>query len=124
MLRHALALFVLGAVTAGCTMAVRSYDEYLRTSTIKEGLIDRPVEEVFECFLRQGRNDGYHNVNSSTGRALWSSTKGGTFLVEVTFERRQAAQSWVQVRGILGGDPSVTPEFVWERRVRPCAARL
>lgn len=111
-----LAALLLGA----CTMAVHGEDAFRAQAERQTATAQRPLEQVYKCFLDKGINPGAQQLYPESGLATWSFTPGITYIAQAEFRRLTPTSTEVTLWALRGGDPTVRPETLWSGRVAPC----
>lgn len=108
-------------VLSACSFAIHGEDAFRKAADRRGGVVERPLEEVYRCFLGKGVNTGYQQLYPESGEAVWSSTPGGTYIAMAEFKRLGPSRTNVTVLGLRDGDWTQLPETIWAERVTPCA---
>lgn len=119
MVRVGLAVLVVLGL-AGCTIPIAGEDSFRKAATRRTGVVDKPLEQVYDCFLRKGLNTGYQQLSPESGTAVWSATPGVTYSAMADFKRISPEKTEVTVLGLPGGDWTRDPKNIWDDRVIPC----
>lgn len=115
-----LVLFAAALSLCGCTFMVAGEDNFRKVADSQSGVVDKPLEEVFRCFVAKGINPGYQQLYPDSGTAVWSFTKGITYGAMADFTRISPTQTKVTVLGLREGDWTLHPDNIWKARVAPC----
>lgn len=95
-------------------------DNLRKVAARRTSVVEKPLEQVYRCFVAKGFNPGYQQLYPGAGTAIWSFTQGGTYGAMVDFTRLTPSQTVVTVLGLKEGDWNLYPKTIWETRVAPC----
>lgn len=107
-------------VLTGCTFMVAGEDNFRKVAARRTGIVEKPLEQIYRCFVARGFNPGYQQLYPEAGTAIWSFTQGVTYGAMVDFSRIAPSRTEVTVLGLKEGDWNLYPENIWESRVTPC----